>query len=135
MHLPSIPEDVPISGKSSVQTVAAHCGYDLTQHHNAMADAYACANILISRAGSNTLCEILALRKPALLIPYPMGASRGDQILNAQSFDKRGYAKLLLEEDLTNESLLAAVNEVYENHDHYIKQWNFPRIRRHHDDL
>jgi UDP-N-acetylglucosamine--N-acetylmuramyl-(pentapeptide) pyrophosphoryl-undecaprenol N-acetylglucosamine transferase len=45
---------------------------------------------LISRAGSNTLSEILALRKPALLIPYPKTASRGDQILNAQSFEARG---------------------------------------------
>jgi len=81
----------------------------------------ALADLVISRAGANAICELLALRKPNILIPLSAAASRGDQILNAQSFDKRGYAKLLLEEDLTNESLLAAVNEVYENHDHYIK--------------
>ena len=86
-----------------------------------LADLFALADVVISRAGANAICELLALRKPSVLIPLSLAASRGDQILNAQSFDKRGYAKLLLEEDLTNESLLAAVNEVYENHDHYIK--------------
>ena len=86
-----------------------------------LADLLALADIVVSRAGANAICELLALRKPSVLIPLSLAASRGDQILNAQSFDKRGYAKLLLEEDLTNESLLAAVNEVYENHDHYIK--------------
>ena len=40
-----------------------------------MADAYACSDVIISRAGSNALCEILALRKPALLIPYPAAAA------------------------------------------------------------
>ena len=86
-----------------------------------LADLLALADIVVSRAGANAICELLALRKPSVLIPLSLAASRGDQILNAQSFDKRGYAKLLPEEDLTNDSLLAAVNEVYENHDHYIK--------------
>ena len=60
-----------------------------------MADAYACADIIVSRAGSNALCEILAARKPALLIPYPKSASRGDQILNAESFRSRGLDTLV----------------------------------------
>ena len=78
-----------------------------------MADAYACADILISRAGSNTLCEIAALRKPALLIPYPKGASRGDQIINAQSFVDRGLAHQLLQENMTADSLYDAVIKLY----------------------
>ena len=78
-----------------------------------MADAYACADILISRAGSNTLCEIVALRKPALLIPYPKGASRGDQIINAQSFVERGLAHQLLQENMTPDSLYDAVIKLY----------------------
>lgn len=78
-----------------------------------MADAYACADILISRAGSNTLCEIAALRKPSLLIPYPKGASRGDQIINAHSFEERGLAHQLLQENLTPESLYDAVIALY----------------------
>jgi len=78
-----------------------------------MSDAYACANILVSRAGSNTLCEILALRKPALLIPYPKGASRGDQIENARSFESRGLCHVLMQEDMTAETLLSAIIALY----------------------
>ena len=78
-----------------------------------MCHAYACADVLISRAGSNTLCEILALHKPALLIPYPKEASRGDQILNAKSFEQRGLSRVLMQEDMTPETLLNMVVETY----------------------
>lgn len=80
-----------------------------------MADAYACANLLISRAGSNTLCEILALRKPALLIPYPKTASRGDQIMNAESFEKRGLCHVLMQENMTSDALVSAVIDLYKD--------------------
>lgn len=82
-------------------------------------DLLALADIVVSRAGANAICELLALQKPSVLIPLSLAASRGDQILNAKSFDKSGYAKLLLEEDVTDESLLAAVREVYEHRDEY----------------
>ncbi len=76
--------------------------------------AYACADVLISRAGSNALCEILALKKPALLIPYPKGASRGDQILNANSFQQRGLSRVLMQEDMTPDTLVdSVINNVY----------------------
>lgn len=78
-----------------------------------MADAYACADVIVSRAGANALCEILAARKPALLIPYPKGASRGDQLLNAESFRQRGLSRVLLQEDMTPETLVRGVEEVY----------------------
>lgn len=78
-----------------------------------MADAYACADILVSRAGSNALCEILAARKPALLIPYPKGASRGDQLLNAESFRARGFSHVLLQEDMTPQTLIQAIEHLY----------------------
>lgn len=81
--------------------------------NNEMADAYASADILISRAGSNALCEILALKKPALLIPYPMGASRGDQILNAESFRQRGFSHVMDQNDLTPDSLVEAAIKLY----------------------
>lgn len=80
-----------------------------------MPHAYAAADLIISRAGSNTLSEILALRKPALLIPYPRTASRGDQILNAQSFEARGLARVLYQEDMTPETLRARAVEVYKD--------------------
>ena len=78
-----------------------------------MADAYACADIMVSRAGANSLCEILAARKPALLIPYPRSASRGDQLLNAESFRARGLSRVLLQEDMTPESLVRAIEQLY----------------------
>jgi UDP-N-acetylglucosamine--N-acetylmuramyl-(pentapeptide) pyrophosphoryl-undecaprenol N-acetylglucosamine transferase len=78
--------------------------------------AYAAATVMISRAGSNSLSEILALRKPALLIPYPKGGtSRGDQIENARSFEQRGLARVMMQEDMTPETLSAAVVQVYKN--------------------
>ena len=78
-----------------------------------MADAYACADIMISRAGANALCEILELRKPALLIPYPMEASRGDQLLNAESFRKRGFSLVMQQKDMTPESLYRETIRLY----------------------
>ena len=78
-----------------------------------MADAYACADIMISRAGANALCEILELRKPALLIPYPKEASRGDQLLNAESFRQRGFSHVLLQENMTPDVLVDETIRLY----------------------
>ena len=58
-----------------------------------MPDAYAVADIVLSRAGSNTLAELLALRKPMLLVPYPLSASRGDQIKNAENYCSQGFCQ------------------------------------------
>jgi len=74
-----------------------------------MPDALAAADIALGRAGSNTLSELLALRKPMLLIPYPLTASRGDQIKNAESFAAQGFAHVLPQEDLTPETLTRAL--------------------------
>ena len=77
-------------------------------------DAFAAADLILSRAGSNSLCEFQALKKPMLLIPYPRTASRGDQILNAQSFERRGLCHVLLQEDLTVDTLVSALHQLYE---------------------
>ena len=76
-------------------------------------DALACADLVLSRAGSNALCEFQALCKPMLLVPYPKGASRGDQILNAQSLQKRGLARVLLQEDMTADTLVRALESTW----------------------
>jgi len=60
------------------------------------------------------------MKKPNLLIPLPAGASRGDQILNARSFNKQGYSAVLEEENMTNEVLLSAINDLYDNREKYI---------------
>ena len=79
------------------------------------------SDIIISRAGSNSISEFLALKKPNLLIPLSAKASRGDQILNAQSFEKQGFSMVLQEEDMTYISLEKAVRSLYENRQKYIK--------------
>ncbi len=85
-------------------------------------DILALARLVISRAGANAICELLALKKPNILIPLSKAQSRGDQILNAKSFEKSGYSRMLEEEGLTKESLLAAVKEVMDNRDRYISK-------------
>lgn len=84
-------------------------------------DLLAAADLVISRAGANAICEFLALRKPNILIPLSQGASRGDQILNGESFESQGYSYLLLEENLGVASLLQAIEEVMDNRQSYIK--------------
>lgn len=86
-----------------------------------LADLLALSDVVVSRAGANAICELLSLKKPSVLIPLSLAASRGDQILNAKSFDKSGYAKLLLEEDITDATLLDAINYVYNHRDEYIR--------------
>lgn len=81
---------------------------------------FAAADLMISRAGANAICEILALRKPNILIPLSAAASRGDQILNAKSFSRQGFSCLLEEENLTGDSLLQAVTETFKNRKNYI---------------
>ena len=76
-------------------------------------DALACADLVLSRAGSNALMELQALCKPLLLVPYPKGASRGDQILNAQSLAGRGLCRVLLQENMNAETLNAALRETW----------------------
>ncbi len=83
-------------------------------------DLFAAADIVISRAGANSLCELVALKKPHILIPLSLEASRGDQILNAESFEKQGFSYVLREEDLSNESLLEAIDYVFENREKMI---------------
>ena len=83
-------------------------------------DLFAAASLVISRAGSNVIHELLALKKPSLLIPLGTNQSRGDQILNAKSFKKCGYAENLFEDELSRESLINDVLEVTANRTSYI---------------
>lgn len=83
-------------------------------------DLFALSDLIISRAGANAICEISALAKPNLLIPLSANASRGDQILNARSFEKQGYSMVLEEEEVTPETLLAAIRELYTNRQSFI---------------
>jgi UDP-N-acetylglucosamine--N-acetylmuramyl-(pentapeptide) pyrophosphoryl-undecaprenol N-acetylglucosamine transferase len=85
-----------------------------------LADLFALADIVVSRAGANAICELLDLHKPMLLIPLSAAASRGDQILNARSFQKQGFCEMLEEENMTSEVLLSSILGLYENRSKYV---------------
>lgn len=86
-----------------------------------LADLFALADIVVSRAGANAICELLDLRKPALLIPLGSNASRGDQILNAESFKSQGFCEVLSEENLTPEVLTETIFKLYDSRADYIR--------------
>ncbi len=90
-------------------------------------DIFAATDIALSRAGANAIFEYLALKIPALLIPLPLSASRGDQILNAEYFKKRGYARVLQQEMLSDDSLLVELRELTANKQEYINNMNTSR--------
>jgi len=82
---------------------------------------FAAADLIVSRAGANSICEILALRKPNVLIPLSAAASRGDQILNARSFAGQGFSEVLEEEQMTDDTLLNAITDTYENRRKFVE--------------
>lgn len=92
-------------------------------------DLFALSDIVISRAGANAICELVALRKPNLLIPLSIHASRGDQILNARSFEKQGFSMVMEEEAITNETLLDAVRTLYANYDSYVNAMETSKLK------
>ena len=97
-------------------------GYAQFEYANKeLADLFALSDLVISRAGANAICELLALRKPNILIPLSANASRGDQILNANSFRSSGYSYVLEEENVSNTALLEAIEHVFKNRDSYIE--------------
>lgn len=83
-----------------------------------LADLFAAADIVISRAGANSIFELLALKKPNILIPLPGG--RGDQLLNARSFEGQGYSMVIRQEELTTDLLVSKTDELFENKESYI---------------
>ena len=83
-------------------------------------DLFAAADIVISRAGANAICELLALKKPNILVPLSLNASRGDQILNAKSFESQGFSLMIEEENVNADSLYDAVSNVYMHKETYI---------------
>ena len=85
-----------------------------------LADMFAVAELVISRAGANSICELLALRKPNILVPLSKNASRGDQILNANSFEKQGFSYVIEEEALSDKTLADAIHTVWEKRNDYI---------------
>lgn len=113
---------VHICGKGKLEeSLEGKTGYIQFEYiKEELKDLFAMSQIIISRAGANAICEILALKKPNILIPLSANASRGDQILNAESFKKQGYSEVLKEEELTPAILIHTINDVYNNKAQYI---------------
>lgn len=117
---------VHICGKDKVDNLLLNVsGYKQFEYLKAeLKDVFAMADVIISRAGANAICELLALKKPNLLIPLPAGSSRGDQLLNAASFESQGYSMVIQEDDLTPELLVEKVQELYFTRQSYIDAMN-----------
>jgi len=111
---------VHLCGKGNLSGVNSPGYAEFEYVQDGLADLFALADVVISRAGANTLFEILALKKANLLIPLPLGKSRGDQILNAESFALQGFSKILHEERMTPESLLKDIELLYNTREIYI---------------
>lgn len=86
-----------------------------------LADLFALSDVVVSRAGANAICELLDLRKPALLIPLGSSASRGDQILNAESFRSQGFCEVLTEDVMTPQLLLDTILKLYHSRADYVQ--------------
>lgn len=104
-------------------SAAAQPGYFVLPYAGEeLAHLLALADLVLSRAGATTLFELLAARQPHLLVPLSRHASRGDQIQNAQCFERLGYSEVLPEEALTPETLCTALHATYTKREQFAKQ-------------
>ena len=107
-------------GKNDCNCVA--CGYTQYEYiDQELPDLFALSDVVLSRAGANSVFELLALNKPSVLVPLTSSSTRGDQLLNANYFEKKGYAMVLHQDTATTESLVCAIHSMYENRAAYTK--------------
>ena len=113
---------IHLCGKGNLdETLLGRADYKQFEYvSDGLNDLFAAADFIVSRAGSNSISEFLALKKPHLLIPLSARASRGDQILNAASFEKQGFARVLDEDEMTAESMKKEIFALYENKEKYV---------------
>ena len=116
-NLPALLENyqiIHLCGKGNIdkklENLQGYCQFDYVTTE--LPDLLYATDFVVSRAGSNSIFEFLALHKPMLLIPLSAAKSRGDQILNANLFKKQGFAQVLDEEMLTKESFLQAIQNL-----------------------
>lgn len=123
--LPKLLEDfnvVHICGNDKIDNMLLHMdGYIQFEYvKSELKDLFALADVVISRAGANSICELLALKKPNLLIPLSANSSRGDQILNARSFESQGFSIVIDDDYLSAQLLTEKVMELYFTRQTYI---------------
>ena len=119
--LQSVFDVVHLCGKDKVDNMMLDVdGYKQYEYiKDELKDIFAIADIVISRAGANAICEILELKKPNVLIPLSAG-SRGDQVLNAESFEASGFSEVIKEDALDPSMLTETVMKVYNDREKYI---------------
>lgn len=127
--LPILLEDyqvVHLCGKGKIDEKLENLtGYKQFEYAKSeLKDLFAMSDIVISRAGANAICEILALKKPSILIPLSANASRGDQILNAESFKHQGFSEVISEENLTIEKLIDTIKLIFTQKNNYLDAIN-----------
>ncbi len=110
---------IHIVGKSGEEKKSKN--YLAVKFVNNIGDYFAACDMCVSRSGANAIFELMALKKPMLLIPLPKGASRGDQVENARLLEKKGLAHVLLQENLTYETLASGIDNVFKNKEQLIK--------------
>lgn len=112
---------IHISGKNGFNPKLKGQGYAQYDYVDAeLKDLMALADVVISRAGSNSIFELASLRKPMILVPLPATASRGEQSLNAQSFKEKGYAEIIKDEEISDKEILIPVlDRVYAQRNEY----------------
>lgn len=114
---------VHICGKGNVDPSFDRPGYKQFEYvSDELPDLMALADLVVSRAGSNSIFEFLSLRKPMLLIPLSAAASRGDQILNARSFEKQGFCEVIQEEELTDDSFMSKLQQLHTDRNKYLEK-------------
>jgi UDP-N-acetylglucosamine--N-acetylmuramyl-(pentapeptide) pyrophosphoryl-undecaprenol N-acetylglucosamine transferase len=103
-----------VTGKTK-QTPIVQAGYRQFEFVNEIEHLYACADVVIGRAGATTIAELLALKKPNVLIPLSTKVSRGDQIENALFASKGGLSQIILDHQLTAAVLVRCVHRAIRN--------------------
>ena len=111
---------IHITGNSNKKDIQSE-GYRQIEFSNDMGSLYSEADLVISRAGSGVINELLFFKKPMLLIPLSKKCSRGDQIENAKLFKKLGYCEMIEEEDFSSDLFFKKINHLLKNKQAYKK--------------
>ncbi len=114
---------VHICGKEKMDNLKLSVpGYKQFEYvKNELKDIFAMADIVVSRAGANSICELLALKKPNILIPLSTKSSRGDQMLNARSFEQQGFSVVIDNDDLDEDILVETIEDLYNDREKYVE--------------
>lgn len=114
---------VHICGKEKMDNLKLSVpGYKQFEYvKNELKDIFAMADLVVSRAGANSICELLALKKPNILIPLSTKNTRGDQMLNARSFESQGFSMVIDNDELDEDILVETIEDLYENREKFLE--------------